>query len=312
MSRDARLLQPTDGTTIGRFGLREWAMLASTSLLWGSSYLWIAIGLEEFPPAVLAWMRLALGAAILAVLARPYRRIERSDWLGIAIVGVAGNAAPALLFALAEQRVESAVVGMLTGATPLATLVLAVAVGTRSLRRVHMVGLALGFAGVVIMSIPNLTGDGASPLGIGFVLLAVAGYAVTSIVIGPLQARYGGMTVVLHAQLVAVALMTPYGLAEVGSSGFSVRSFLAIVILGIFGTGVARAVHANLIGRTGPARAGIVGYLVPVTAVVLGIVVLSESVSLVEWAGLGIVLVGAFLTSSRIAPQPERSPISTA
>jgi len=274
-------------------------MVATTALLWGSSYLWIAIGLEAFPPAVLAWLRLAMGAAILFVLTRGRRRIERRDWPGVAVVGVIGNAAPALLFALAEERVETAVVGMITGAAPLATLALALALGLKSLRRTHVVGLVLGFVGIIMMSAVNVTGDGASPLGVAFVLVAVACYAVTAVALGPLQKKYGGMTVIFSAQVMATAAMSPYAAVQVGQSGFSVRSFVAVAILGILGTGVARAVHANLIGRTGPARAGVVGYLVPVTAVILGVVVLSETVSVVEIAGLGIVLIGASLTSSR-------------
>ncbi len=301
MAERTRILEAVDGTTTGRFGVREWLMLATTSLFWGSSYLWIAIGLEAFPPAVLAWLRLALGAGILVLLTRGSRRIERSDWPAVLVVGIVGNAAPALLFGLAEERVESAVVGMITGATPLATLALALIVGLRSLRQIHIIGLLFGFAGIVMMSVPNVAGEGASPLGVGYVLAAVACYAITSVALGPLQRRYGGMTVILNAQVIATVVMTPYAAIEVGRSGFTLRSFVAVAILGILGTGVARAVQANLIGRTGPARASTVGYLVPVTAVVLGVVVLAERVGPIELAGLGIVLVGAYLTSRRTA-----------
>ena len=80
-----------------------------------------------------------------------------------------------------------------------------------------------------------------------------------------------------------------------------------MAILGIFGTGLARSVYANLVGRAGAARSGVVGYLVPVTAVILGVAVLSESVSFVEIAGLAIVLVGAFMTSQRTNVSSDRA-----
>jgi drug/metabolite transporter (DMT)-like permease len=302
------MFQHTDGTNAGQFGRLEWGMVATVALLWGSSFLWIAIGIESFAPGIVAWLRLVFGVAILSVLSRGRRmRIDRSDWPAIAVVGLIGNAGPALLFALAEQRVESAVVGMITGATPIVTLVLAIAIGTRSLRRVHIIGLALGFGGIVLMSAPNLTGEASSVLGMSFVFMAVVAYSINSVVLGPLQQKYGGVTVIKAAQMLGVVAMTPFGIEGLGESSFTWRSFGAVAILGIFGTGIARSMFANLIGRTGPARAQVVGYLVPVTAIVLGVAVLSETVSGWELSGLAIVLVGAFLTTrSAATPAPAR------
>ena len=169
--------------------------------------------------------------------------------------------------------------------------------GSRSLRRIHILGLGVGFVGILMMSLVNVSGEGASAPGVFFVFLAVLCYSVTSIVLGPLQQKYGGMAVILNAQVVAVIAMTPYAAVQIGESSFSWRSFVAVAILGLLGTGVARTTFANLIGRAGPARAGVVGYLVPVVAVILGVIILSESVSLIEVAGLAVVLAGAFMTS---------------
>lgn len=144
-----------------------------------------------------------------------------------------------------------------------------------------------------------MTGEGASVLGVSFVLAAVVSYSINSIVLGPLQQKYGGMTVIRAAQTIAVLFMTPFGFLALPESSFSWKSFGAVAILGIFSTGLARSMFANLIGRAGPARAQVVGYLVPVTAVILGVVVLAEEVSLVALGGLGVVLVGAFMTSRR-------------
>ena len=205
MDRPLRMIQPTDGTNTGQFSPKDWAMVGSTALLWGSSYLWIAIGLEAFPPAMVTWLRLMFGVAILYILAgRDRTPIDRADRPAIVVVGLVGDAGPALLFAPAEQRVESAVAGMITGATPILTLVLAVAIGTKSLRRIHIVGLAIGFVGIVMMNAPNLSGEGASALGVTYVFLAVLGYSITSIVVGPLQRKYGGMAVIRTSQVVAL------------------------------------------------------------------------------------------------------------
>lgn len=295
-----RILTTSDGTSRGHFGPIEWGLLAATSLVWGSSYLWIALGLEAFQPGLIAWLRLAFGAAVLILLPRPRAEIAKHDWKVIVLIGLVGNAAPALLFAMAEQTLESSVVGMLTAATPLATLALAIPLGNRSLRPVHVVGLGLGLAGVVAMSIDNVSGAGTGVAGIIYVLTAIVGYAIVSNVIGPLVERYGAVAVVVRAQVIALAVMTPSGYLALNDSTFMWKSFIAVAILGIFGTGIARSLQASLISRAGAPRASVVGYLVPVVAAVLGFVVLDEVLTAVELAGLAVVSIGAFLGSRQI------------
>ena len=197
----------------------------------------------------MAWLRLAFGFATLSLLRRNRVRIDRRDWARIGIVVVAGNAAPALLFAMAEQTIESSVVGMLTAATPLATLVIAVALGNRSLRRVHLVALLIGFVGVFAMSWSNVVGADAGLAGIVYVLIAISGYAITTNLIGPLTERYGPVAVMWRALGLAAVVMTPIGAAGLGDSTFTWTSFGAVAILGIFGTGMARSMYAALISR---------------------------------------------------------------
>ena len=132
------------------------------------------------------------------------------------------------------------------------------------------------------------------------VLVAIAGYAITANVIGPVVERYGAVEVILRAQLVAVVILTPSGYLALGDSSFSWKSFVAVAILGIFGTGMARSMQAALIARAGAPRASIVGYLVPVVAAVLGVVFLSEGLTVLEVAGLVIISAGAWLGSRRV------------
>jgi len=294
------ILTTSEGTNRGHFGPPEWGLLAATSLVWGSSYLWIALGLEAFQPGLIAWLRLAFGAAVLMLLPRRRVAIARHDWKVIVLIGLVGNAGPALLFAMAEQTLESSVVGMLTAATPLATLALAIPLGNRSLRPVHIVGLCLGLVGVIAMSIDNVSGADTGVAGIVYVLTAIVGYAIVSNVIGPLVERYGAVAVVVRAQIIALAVMTPSGYLALSDSTFLWKSFFAVAILGVFGTGIARSLQAALISRAGAPRASVVGYMVPVVAAVLGVVVLDEVLTPVELAGLAAISVGAFLGSRRI------------
>lgn len=276
-------------------------LIAALALVWGSSYLLIAIGLDSLAPGVVACARVALGAAVLWMFPAARTTIDRNDWWRIGVVAVAGNAGPALLFATAELTVESAVVGLLTAATPLAILVLAVALGTKNLRRIHFVGLLTGFVGLVLMAIPSLNGANAPIAGVAMILLAVVGYAITANVVVPLQRKYGGTAVIARALLVSTVLLAPVGYAGLPSSTFAWPSILAVAVLGVIGTGLARMMSANLNGRAGAARASVIGYLIPVVAVILGVVFRDETVSALEIAGLGLALLGAFLGSRPVS-----------
>ena len=287
-------IQTTDNP---RMTAVDGGLIGALSLVWGSSYLLIAIGLDSLTPGVVAWGRVALGAAVLWLFPAARITIDRQDWWRIGIVAVAGNAGPAILFATAELTVESAVVGLLTAATPLLILVLAVALGTKNLRAIHYSGLLVGFAGLVLMAIPSLNGVDAPVGGILMILLAVTGYAITANVVVPLQRKYGGTAVIARALLISAVVLGPVGFAGLEESSFAWPSVIAVVVLGVLGTGLARMMSANLNGRAGAARASVIGYLIPVVAVVLGVAFRDETVSSWELFGLGLALLGAFLGS---------------
>ena len=279
-------------------------MLLFLAVVWGASFLFIAIGLEAFTPGMVAWLRLIIAVAVLSALPSVRRRVDRRDWPAIAIVTVAGNAGPALLFAYAEQTIESSLAGMLNAAVPLATATIAFTLGIRSLRRVHLIGLVLGFAGVVLLSLPSATGSSSETLAVALVLLAVAGYALTGNVLVPLQQKYGALPVIYRAQALGVVLVTPFGLTNLSDNRFELGPFIAVAILGGVGTGVARSVQATIAGRMGAPRASIIGYLVPIVAMVLGVVFRDESLEPLELAGFAVVMVSAFLVSRAIRTMP--------
>lgn len=280
----------------------DWLLVIIVGVTWGSAYLWIAIGLEALAPGVIAFLRVALGAAALFLFPAARRRIDARDWPYVAIVAIAGNGGPALLFALAEERLDSAVVGMLVSVAPVLTLVLAFSLGNRSVRAVHVTGIGLGFIGVTAMAGPELSGADASAIGIALTLTAVLGYALTGNVVVPLQQRYGGMAVVANAQALSAVVLLPIGLAGLSASEFKTGPVLAVAFLGVMGTGVARSLSATLAGRAGPQRSGVPAYLAPVVAIILGVAVRDESVDTTQIVGVVVTLVGAFLIAR---PNPQ-------
>lgn len=257
-------------------------------------------------PAVIAFARLGLGAATLAALPRARRRIDRADLPRVALLGVVWMAAPLMLFPLAQQHVDSSVAGMINGAAPLFTACVAAVWLRRLPGRWQLLGLGIGFLGVTAIGLPNIRGASASAFGVALLLLAVTLYGLALNLAVPLQQRYGSMPVLLRAQLVATVVVAPLAVTGVPSSTWSWTSGLAILVLGVVGTGLAFPAMSTLVGRVGGPRGSIPIYLIPVIAVVLGVSVRDEHVAPAALLGTALVMVGAWLTSrsERLAARP--------
>lgn len=294
-----RLVETAHGTRPEAFGAVEWGLLSGIALIWGSSFLWMEIGLEAFSPAVITLARIGLGALSLAVVPRARKPIPREDWPRVAILGVVWMAVPLLLFPIAQQWVSSAVAGMINGAMPLFTALVSIVLLRTLPRSKQLAGLVVGFLGVVAITLPTARGLDASALGAGLLVLAVACYGLAANLAVPLQQRHGSLPVLIRAQFVAVVLVAPFGLAGLRSSTFAWGPALAMVPLGILSTGLAFVAMTNLVGRAGASRGSVAIYFVPVVAIVLGISVRGESVHALAIVGTALVLVGAWLTSRR-------------
>lgn len=294
------LLETGSGSRTEAFGVREWGLLASIALIWGSSFLFIDVGLEALAPGVIAVARVALGVAALALVPAARRPIGREDQVRVAFLGVIWAGLPLILFPIAQQWIDSSVAGMLNGAVPLAGAAWAVVLLRRPLPRVHAVGLLIGFAGVLAISWPQLQGSRATTLGAGLVVLAVVLYGLAVNLAVPLQQRYGALPVLLRAQLAALVLLLPFGLWGLRDSSFAWPSVLAMVPLGVLGTGVAFVLMTTLVGRVGGPRGAVATYFIPVVAIALGVLLLGERVAPAALAGTALVVAGAWLTSRRL------------
>lgn len=285
------------GTNLEAFGRFEWSLLVGVALIWGSSFFFIAIGLETFSPGVVTTARVALGTAALGLVKRARLPVERSDLRRVVALGVAWIAIPMLLFPIAQQWIDSSVAGMLNAAVPVSAAIWAAGLLRRSPGPRQLLGIVIGFIGVIAISWPELTDSSASALGIGLVLLAVALYGLAANLAVPLQQKYGALPVLLRAQLVALIIVLPVGLAHLGSSSWSWRSALAMVPLGVLGTGLAFVLMATLVGRAGATRGAVAIYFVPIVAILLGVIFLDESVEPIALFGAGLVVAGASTAS---------------
>ena len=291
------VLTTAPGTRPEAFGPREWGLLAAIALMWGSSFLWIAEGLEHFAPAVISLSRLLLGAAALAIFPGTRARVERADWPRIALLGLVWMAVPLLLFPIAQQWVDSSIAGAINGSMPLFSAALAALLLRRAPGRRQALGLAVGFAGVLLVTLSGATGVSGSPLGIGLLVLATVLYAVAFNLAIPLTQRYGSLPVLLRAQLVAITVVLPFGLWGLPSSEWDWQAAGAMVLLGVFGSGVAFVASTTLGARAGPTRGAVPIYFLPVVAMALGVAVRHERVGPAAIAGVALVIAGAWLSS---------------
>ena len=297
--RTARVITTAPGTRAEAFGPVEWGLLASIGLMWGSSFVFIAEGLEAFEPGLVAFLRIALGTATVALARRARRPVAREDWGRIAVLGLVWMAAPLLLFPIAQQWIDSSLAGMLNGAMPLFAALTAAFLLRRAPRAVQIVGLVLGFTGVAAIVSPAVRGASVTALGAALVILATVLYGMAANIAVPLQQRYGAIPVVLRAQIVALLAVLPFAIAAIPGSTFKWSSALAMVPLGAGGTGLAFLAMATLVGRAGATRGAVAIYFIPVVATILGVVLRNESVELLQLGGLALVLLSAWLTSRR-------------
>jgi drug/metabolite transporter (DMT)-like permease len=304
--RTTPVLTTARGSRAEAFGPREWGLLASIALMWGSSFLFIAIGLESFRPGLVALLRLALGTAAVASFPAARRGVSREDWPRIVVLALVWMAIPLVLFPIAQQWVASSVAGMINGGMPLFAALFSWWLLGRAPRLRQGAGLLLGFSGVVLIALPATRGATSTAVGVGLLLVATALYGLAANITVPLQQRYGALPVVFRAQLVALAAVVPFGLASVPGSRFAWAPLLAMVALGVFGTGIAFIAMATLVGRAGAARGAVAIYFIPVVALVLGVLVRDETVPTIAVIGVGLVLAGAFLTSRSDAPRDAR------
>jgi drug/metabolite transporter (DMT)-like permease len=299
-----------------RASLRAPALIAALALLWGSGFFWIKLSLAGLSPFQLTFARLALGAAVLGLIVGARRLAlprTRSMWGHLTVAALISNAVPYTLFAVAEQTVPSSLAGTVNATTPLWTALLAYAARSDAALTVRRVGgLVVGFTGALILLSPWNVADLRSTLGVVACLGAALSYGLSYVY----QARYvtnrGYPPLVLaFGQLCAstalLALTLP--LAPGGAPELTGTVLLAILVLGILGTGLAYVINYALIATEGPTAASVVTYLVPAVSVTLGVTFLGEPIGPNLLAGAALILLGVALVqrraSRRVSPVPR-------
>lgn len=275
--------------------LTDTLLLATPGLIWGASFLFIAEGLKAMGPYGVTFTRIAIGFLTLSLFPAARRSVSWDAWPHIALVGLVWMAFPLTLFPLAEQRVSSALTGMLNGANPLFTALVATLLTRRLPSRGILVGLGVGLFGTVLTAWPSL-GDGrSSVIGVILILAALVSYGFALNLAVPLQQKHGVLPVLWRALGTALVLTAPLGVPEVLHAQWSLGPGLSLLALGVFGTGIAYVVLTTVAGRLGATRASATTFLIPGVALALGVLVRNETVAPLAILGAAVCVGGAWL-----------------
>jgi len=280
---------------------RAWLAFGALSLIWGSSFLWIKIAVQEVGPFRLVAFRLLFGAIGLLIAGRLTRqplRLSRKQLPSYLLLALVNTALPFTLISWGETRIDSGMASVLNGTVPLFTLVIAhFWLQDERITLPRTLGLLIGFGGVAILVGQNFdlsTILKGSALGQLAVLAASASYA-TGLTLT--RKRFRGQPPVAQATLVvlfsdlmlwvgALAFESPLRLPSLS------LTWIALLWLGFLGTGSAYLLYFYLINEWGSTRTSVVTYTMPVIGVFLGVVFLAETVSASLILGVGLVLTG--------------------
>jgi drug/metabolite transporter (DMT)-like permease len=284
------------------------ALLVALSAIWGSSYMFIKVGLRDLAPATLVDLRLALAASVLIVFvaARGRLRRLRHALAPGAVVGTVGMAVPFLLISWGETHIESGIAGVANASVPIFVALLALRFApSERLHGLRLAGLALGLSGVAVVSGLHPSGGVWAILGTLAVVLSSLFYAVSALYV---QRRIGvgGPELAATSTLCGAVVMLPFALARIPDA-IGWKPLASVAVLGVVATGLATLLANRLIGGHGPARAMLVNYLIPGFALLYGVSVLGEPLTIAEVLGLALILAGVTLASGVIA-LPRRTP----
>lgn len=289
----------------------------ATAAVWGASFLFMKVGLEglSFVQVVLA--RLVLGAATLLILLRPMHvRLPRRGvvWVHSTFLAVVQCILPWLLFAWAEQEIDSATASIVNATTPLMTTVLAFAVlPAERPTLLRAAGLLIGFAGIVVVFAPWESGLSGSPRAQLACLGATASYGVALVYLRRFVIPLGVPSLAVATMQIGLAAMMMLVAAPVVASDavrLDVPVVASMLALGCAGTGLAFLWNTNVVTGWGPSAASTVTYLSPVVGIALGALVLDESVTANAVLGTALIIVGVVVTTRRRAASVAAPPVT--
>src|SRR3954451_18404533 len=278
----------------------------SLAALWGASYLFIKIGLDDLSPAGIVFTRTALAAVILMPVA--IRRGGMAPlWRrapGLFALGAIQVAAPFLLISAGEKHIASSLAGILVASAPIFTAIFAIWIdSSERVSPLGAVGVAIGIVGVGLLLGVDLGGSSAALLGGLMVVLASIGYALGGFGLKRYFSGYQPLALVAGTMSASALMTLPLFLLDLPAH-VGLDTVGAMLALGLGGTGIAFVIYYTLNREIGPTRTSLVAYVAPVFAVIYGVTLLDESFGVTTALGIVLIVGGSWLA----AKAPARTP----
>jgi drug/metabolite transporter (DMT)-like permease len=294
-----------------RIDARDWSLLGLLSILWGGSFFFNGVVLRELPPLTVVLLRVVLAAIILLPLLWVYRiRFPKglSGWKPFFAIGLLNNVLPFSLIVMGQTYIASGLASILNATTPLFTVVVMAAAGEEELHARRVAGIVAGLIGVIILHGEGLgfkTGQG---IGILLCLAAAFSYGLSALLARRLLSDSPPLGTATFQMLASAVMMTvvagiferPWQLAMPGAT------WLAVTGLAALSTALAYIVFFQILRRSGATNVMLVTLLIPVTAILLGYLVLGESISLREIIGALVIGSALLLIDGRVLELLQR------
>jgi drug/metabolite transporter (DMT)-like permease len=294
--------------------------IAALALLWGASYMFIKVADRGFEPAAMIMFRLIIASLLLTTVfvAQRGRRRAVADlrglgWQGFG-VGVANGAVPFTLIAWGERHIDSGVAAIANATVPIFVVLLALRwQPSESVRGARLGGILLGLVGVAVLAGLHPNGGWWGVAGTLAVVVASLFYAVGGLWGQRLVSDANGFALATAAMLGATLVLLPFGLAQLPSHVPGWKETGSVVALAVLGTAVAQILVFRVLHSDGAARLSLVTYLLPATALIYGVTLLGESLTVEELIGMVLILGGVALGSGAIRlPRREPAPATPA
>ncbi|MEA2194494.1 MAG: hypothetical protein QOG42_928 [Solirubrobacteraceae bacterium] len=279
--------------------------------LWGASYLFIKISLQDgLDPVFIVFARIALGAAVLVPLALRAGALKGMRALAgpVMFMAIVQVSLPFLLITFGEQHIASALTGILVSAAPIFTALIAARFDDDE--RPHGVataGVVMGIVGVVLLFGVDLSGDAQALAGGLMVLLAAVGYAVGSLYLKHRLRGVAPVGIAASTMVGGTLALLPFALFTLPGQAPEAQTIAAMLALGAGGTGIAFAIYFTLIAEIGPGRASLVAYIAPGFAVLYGVTLLGEPLTVGAILGLILILAGSWVAAEGRWPGRSRA-----
>ncbi|WP_299890285.1 DMT family transporter [uncultured Lacinutrix sp.] len=284
----------------------KWIYLLVLSLIWGTSFILIKKGLLGLTPYQLGALRTVLtGLFLLAVGFNTIKTIKKKDWKWIIISGLLGSFIPAFFFAIAETEIDSAVVSVLNSLVPLNTILMGLAIFKITSTKRQILGVIIGFIGTAILI---LKGAALNPdqnyWFAGFIIASTLMYAANVNIIKrylqdvkPLTIAVGNYVPIIIPALIVLVFTDFFSIDNFNSSVFGISIFY-VAILSLFGTAMAKVLFFKLVQISTPVFASSVTYIMPIVALIWGLLD-GESFSVLQGLATIIILIGVYLANKK-------------